>query len=431
MIDWMERDKQQRKPVLKVPSSLRVEVGEDGHMTLPPEVLDYYGLDASGEIQIDLTSNSLRLRRSVTRLARVYIEPTDRCNLRCRTCIRNNWTEPLGRMSDATFSRIIAGLRAFPLPLTVFFGGFGEPLSHPHIIDMVTQAKRLGASVELISNGTMLTEKMSRRLMDAGLDVLWVSLDGATPESYEDVRLTEALPQIEENLARFHALRLNSGAKTELAIAFVAMRSNVGDLPALLKLGSRLGVTRYSVSGVLPHTSEMCDEVLYRRSLMEGGSGISMWAPQLSLPRMDFNEDTREALYQALRSGRNMSFGGANLSEGKNRCPFIEKGATAISWAGHVTPCLPLLHEHVSYLEGRERISHRHIVGNVNNTDLHSIWLSPEYVAFRRRVQGFEYSPCTFCGGCNLSEDNKEDCSGNVFPTCGGCLWAQGVIQCP
>jgi hypothetical protein len=33
--------------------------------------------------------------------------------------------------------------------------------------------------------------------------------------------------------------------------------------------------------------------------------------------------------------------------------------------------------------------------------------------------------------GCNLSETNEEACFGNPFPTCGGCLWAQGVIQCP
>jgi cholesterol oxidase len=38
---------------------------------------------------------------------------------------------------------------------------------------------------------------------------------------------------------------------------------------------------------------------------------------------------------------------------------------------------------------------------------------------------------CTFCGGCDMSESNVEDCFGNEFPTCGGCLWSQGVVQCP
>jgi hypothetical protein len=46
-------------------------------------------------------------------------------------------------------------------------------------------------------------------------------------------------------------------------------------------------------------------------------------------------------------------------------------------------------------------------------------------------VLNFEFSPCTLCDGCILSEKNEEDCYGNAFPTCGGCLWAQGIVQCP
>ena len=41
------------------------------------------------------------------------------------------------------------------------------------------------------------------------------------------------------------------------------------------------------------------------------------------------------------------------------------------------------------------------------------------------------FSPCHVCVGCSLLEKNEEDCGGNAYPTCGGCLWAQGSIQCP
>ena len=59
------------------------------------------------------------------------------------------------------------------------------------------------------------------------------------------------------------------------------------------------------------------------------------------------------------------------------------------------------------------------------------LWRGPEYVAFRAKVQAFDFAPCTICDGCALSETNEEDCYGNGFPTCGGCLWAQGYVQCP
>jgi uncharacterized Fe-S cluster-containing radical SAM superfamily enzyme len=64
-----------------------------------------------------------------------------------------------------------------------FFRGLGEPLSHPNIVDMVRQAKALGLSVELITNATLLDKSLASQLIDAGLDMLWVSLDGAKPES--------------------------------------------------------------------------------------------------------------------------------------------------------------------------------------------------------------------------------------------------------
>ena len=49
----------------------------------------------------------------------------------------------------------------------------------------------------------LLNERMGRELIDAGLDLLWVSIDGASPESYADVRLGAELAQVIANVARF------------------------------------------------------------------------------------------------------------------------------------------------------------------------------------------------------------------------------------
>ena len=409
---------------------LRAHVDDEGRLILPPEVASHYGLKPGANVHIDELPRGLRLRLPVTHLAKVYIEPTNACNLECRTCIRNVWDEPPGQMSGATFIRIVEGLRAFsPVP-TVFFGGFGEPLAHPEIFEMVAEAKALGAPVELITNGTLLTGDISRRLIEAGLDVLWVSLDGATPESYADVRLGAALPEVLANLAGFReARRASHPPKPKIGIVFVAMRRNIADLPEVIRLGNRLGAKRFLVTNVLPYTAEMCKEILYSLALTD-----IVYMPstsRLELPKIDVNKITRWSLYNVMRGGHSVSFAGGNLSEASDRCPFIERGVTAISWNGGVSPCLPLLHSHVSFSNESERLSRRYVVGNLSESDLQEIWNAREYVAFRERVQEFEFSPCTFCGGCNLSYANEEDCFGNTFPTCGGCLWAQAVIQCP
>jgi len=140
-----------------------------------------------------------------------------------------------------------------------------------------------------------------------------VSLDGARPESYTDVRLGAALPMVRQNARRFSDLRPPRHARRpELGIAFVAMRRNIADLP-------------------------------------------SPWTPHLDLPRMDFNGVTGPVLYQAMRNNRSITFSGATLGDTNNRCPFIEAGAGVVGWDGSLSPCLPLLHDHTNYLNNRPR----------------------------------------------------------------------------
>jgi len=413
-------------------------VDEEGRLVLPRELASRYGLKPGVRIPVDEKPASLSLRPPVSRLARVYVEPTNRCNLECRTCIRNSWEEPLGQMNDETFSRIVEGLGAFqPVP-SIFLGGFGEPLSHPGIVGMVGTAKEAGARVELITNGTLLSERMSRELIDAGLDMLWVSLDGSTPESYADVRLGAALPQVLRNLRVFGELAGSSsyfslsyaGPRPQIGIAFVAMRRNIVDLPSVVLLGSRLGARRFMITNVLPYTADMCKEALYSRSLSDRAF-LPDSPYRLELPKIDIDKCTSEPLFWAMLGGHALSLGGAEFGEAVNRCPFVDRVATAVTWDGSLVPCLPLLHDHISFPNGRERFSKRHIIGGLAARSLYDLWGDPSYVALRERVQMFDFSPCAFCGGCDLSETNEQDCIGNTTPTCGGCLWAQGLIQCP
>ncbi len=368
----------------------------------------------------------------VSRLGKLYIEPTNRCNLVCRTCVRNIWDETLGRMSEETFAHIMEGLRAVSPPPGVFFGGYGEPLSHPRIVAMVEAAAATGAQVELITNGLLLTAEMSRGLIHAGLHRLWVSLDGARPESYADVRLGAALPTVLANLSAFRSARVVSHwSIPEIGIAFVAMRRNIADLPELYRLGRRLGATCFMVTNLLPHTAEMREEILYGRALNDISFIPSTRVPHVNLPRIDINEITAGILYNMFRNGSQVTFAGSDLSSASDRCPFVARDAAAVGWDGSFSPCLPLLHTHTSFLDRRERVSRRYVAGNVNRQALGELWSDREHQLFRQRVRGFTFSPCTFCGGCELSLANEEDCYGNTFPTCGGCLWAQGIIQCP
>ncbi len=225
---------------------------------LPPAVAAQLGLAPGAQVRLEQMRNGLRLHRPVTHLAKLYVEPTNACNLDCATCFRHGWDEPIGRMSDASFAAILDGLAALDELPTVYFGGIGEPLSHRQTIAWVARAHALGARTELITNGMLLNERMGRDLIDAGLDLLWVSIDGASPESYADVRLGAELAHVIANVARFSKMRKGGHhPRPELGIAFVAMKRNIADLPDVLRLGLELGAKQFSVSNVLPVTPEL------------------------------------------------------------------------------------------------------------------------------------------------------------------------------
>jgi len=408
------------------------EVDENGRLILPSDVAQRYGIQPGARLRLDAETNSLRLHRPTSHLAKVYLEPTNRCNLDCITCMRHNWDVEYGQMSADTFRRILNSLAEIEPPPTVFFGGIGEPLAHPHTIDMIRQVKELGLTVEMISNGTLLDEKRAKALIAAGLDTLWVSIDGARPESFADVRLGAELPHIIANLRRFRRLRPPAHKpKPAIGVNFVAMKRNIADLPELLKLAKRLGAVKFAVSNVLPHTAEMAQEILYEETLNSITYLPSPWLRTLNLPKIDFNELTAEPLLKAFSSGYNVTFAGNNLGGANDVCTFIESGSLAVGWNGRLAPCPPLLYEHTGYLRGYERVSYPHFIGDIQQQTLLEIWRSPDYEAYRDRVQRFAFAPCTYCGGCDLSRDNNTDCFDIEAPACGGCLWAQAVIQCP
>jgi len=425
---------------LKISDGFDATVDESGRLVLPEELVKKYDLKPGTKVRLEDNANGMHLLRPATNLARVYIEPTNCCNLDCVTCIRHSWDEPLGEMSSNVFSNIIKGIKDLPAPPSVFLGGLGEPLSHPHIVDMVKDLKSVGSYVELITNATLLNQNLSEHLVKAGLDLLWVSLDGATPESYKDVRLGAALPEVISNLQQFRRVRyapmMDFGGfdlflKPQLGVVFVAMKRNIEDLPAMFGLASQLGSLHFLVTNVIPYTPEMEDEILYSRAISDAIYTSVPLLRSLDFPKMDVGPTTREAIYHAMRGNHYLSFSGAGFGERNNSCPFIEKGSLAIRWDGDVSPCLALLHDHKAYLHKYERSLRRHALGNVLDQSIWDIWNKPDYIMFRRRVQDFNFSPCVLCGGCELFESNQEDCIGSPIPACGGCLWAQGIIRCP
>lgn len=367
-------------------------------------------------------------------LTKLYVEITSKCNLTCTTCIRNAWDEHLGTMDLALFETLLDQIQALPELPTLHFGGYGEPMSHPNFLAMVRAAKRIGLRVEVTTNGTLLNPATSGALIEMGLDRLVVSIDGITPELYSSIRPPAELSSVVSNLADLRRMKIRKSGrhgKPDVAIAFVAMKQNVQQLAELPRLATRIGAWEILVSNLIPHTADMESEILYEGSLRDCAYRASRWVANMSLPKMDVQGATLGAIGQTFNSTASISLLDTSLSARNNFCPFVQKGYAAVRWDGQVSPCLALLYDYPVYLRHRRKDITHYSVGSLREQTLADVWESDEYAGFRQKLRAFPYSPCTTCGGCERFAANFVDCTENSFPTCGGCLWAQGFIQCP
>lgn len=404
-----------------------------GGVRIPPEALARLGFELGSELVLLRTPEGLLLRCADPPLAKVYLEPTTDCNLRCRTCMRSSWSEPGGSMAFDLYRKLLRDLGRLPRMPELSFWGFGEPLLHPGILDMVRLAKQAGAKTELVTNGLLLHRATADRLLALGLDRLVVSIDGVSPESHAQTRTGADLDVVKKNVTYLNAARLFAGLQQpEIGIEFVLMRRNLADLPNLPELARSLGASFIIVTNVLPYTEELKDEILYGMSAAEWPRSARQFgdSPEVRLPRLDIREGTREAVTGFLVHAGSFGASPAGPTDLEACCPFVWEGKTAIAWNGDVSPCVALLHSYTSYVLGRQKSIHRWSVGNVGREDFLAIWDKPEYRNFRRRVASFDFAPCIHCD-CEMAEANEEDCFGSPFPTCGDCLWARGVILCP
>jgi len=206
----------------------------------------------------------------------------------------------------------------------------------------------------------------------------------------------------------------------------VAMGSNAAEFPEVLRWALRHRIKKFSISNVLPHTAELKEQILFRRSLYNIDYGA-----EVQLPRLDGDESTLKLIHAVLREDAVPRFEEQASERRRDSCPFVQKGSVSIRWDGEVSPCLPLLHTHESFLGDRKRRVEAHRIGALAERSLKELWDDQAYVSLRTRLLEFDFSPCSWCNSCDFPDSNREDCFGSPAPACGGCLWAQGFIRCP
>ena len=179
----------------------------------------------------------------------VFWESTRACLLACKHCRAEAAPHPApGELSTAEGLRFIDSLAGFGRPYPVLIITGGDVLMRPDAFDLVAYARSLGIPVGLAPSVTpMLTDEAIHRLVELGVSIVSLSLDGATANTHEGIR---GVPQHFGETV--HALERLVAAGFTVQVNTVVMRDNVTELPAIAQILKNVGVKIWEVFFLIP-----------------------------------------------------------------------------------------------------------------------------------------------------------------------------------
>ena len=123
----------------------------------------------------------------------IFLDPSGKCNFKCNFCPCNvdgyRKEERHKIMSWDLFKKIANDIISFEEQVKVIYlNGFGEPLLNPNIVDMVRYLKENNAcrEIRMTTNGSLLTPELNQQLIDAGLDLIRISVEALDDEGYKN-----------------------------------------------------------------------------------------------------------------------------------------------------------------------------------------------------------------------------------------------------
>ena len=419
--------------------------------------------------------------------SKLFVELTTRCNLRCAMCVKQAPGQGLveGDMTHETFARIVP---AFPHLESLVLNGIGEPTLHRGLESFIEQAKAAmpaGSWVGFQTNGQLLGRRRAESLVEAGVDRICISADSVAPDQLKAIHGGARLGPIESASGWLHDAAGRHGRQVSLGLEFVAMRSNLRQLPDLVRWAAGHAFGFLIVSHMLPYDAAMAGEAAFSptsdRALdiyrtwrdRAAAAGVDIRRYLATFMRIAPSPDDQRAIdyvqamvadaaaqHVSLKVAELMRFDEARLGEVEEtfgraaslarelgldlqlprtvptqvrRCDFVEEGSAFVSWEGDLHPCYFLWHGFACHLAGLVKVVRPRVFGNVREQGILETWNGAEWRAFRGDVTAYDFP---FCYDCNLAmcdyvagPDFEQDCHIGRVP-CAACLWCTGPFAC-
>lgn len=163
----------------------------------------------------------------------IYIETTNLCNAHCIMCPHDKMTRQLMDMKQEVFENIINNMKNYDLSDTqIFLHKEGEPLCDENIVNRIKYAAeniRNYGEIGINTNAMLLTKEKTEALLDCGLNVIFFSLDGVFPETYEKIRVGCKYHTVVENIEYFLKRRKEKNQEKDIRVVMQMLLTGFND----------------------------------------------------------------------------------------------------------------------------------------------------------------------------------------------------------
>jgi len=290
----------------------------------------------------------------------VILDPIVNCNLKCPLCSIPPKVLPHfgSKLTMETFETILSNIKG--VTNKVFFCHAGEPFLNRSLFDMVARVNQENLYSLVGTNGTLLTEKNIARIFSSGLDYLQISFDGFSKDTYEKYRVGANFDRALQSIINLQKTKIRGNHKKPfISITFLVNAYNCQEVDAAVSFFSKLKL-QFIPKGINLN--------LHRRKDDKVNDDLGHW----------IETQSKYSIYRRDDSG-NLSY----KSPFKPVCDTCEK--PVINCKGDILLCCHDIFNSVK-------------LGNIEDGDFKSLWLSREYRSFRALAAQRKLPLCKVCG---------------------------------
>jgi radical SAM protein with 4Fe4S-binding SPASM domain len=295
----------------------------------------------------------------------IDIEPNNYCNFRCPHCQVTYWSKPRTNLDEEKLNAVLA---QFPSLINVKLQGMGEPLLNKQTLPMLEAIHRRGIKTEIVTNGSVMTDTVRDTLLALGTEVHF-SIDGATEDVFQSIRVGSSFNKVLENIKRLTSAR--RGKQQILAARTVVTNQNAFQLADIVRLVADLKLDRLTLQLIMTDWGKT--------------DMARVNAPKRVAISPELDEQSKKAKAEAERVALPLEIKTDDKYSRVKKCRWPWKSAYIAS-NGDVIPCCILADSDTVKM------------GNVFEEDFATIWNSEKYQELRRQIKAHDLP--SFCKGC-------------------------------